>query len=69
MIVKYVGKKIAKRHGCPVCGGRGRTEYKVAMANRYYLPSGKVYTFRLGQEMDLPENDAEFLLSLGDEFV
>lgn len=68
MRIKYLGKKISRKHGCPVCGGRGKTEYKIAAVNTYYTPSGHRLTFRIGNEYDVTEEDGEFLLSLGDEF-
>ena len=69
MKIQYVGKKLTKRKGCPVCGNKGRTEYRVATTNTYYLPSGNIITVRVGKEIDLPKDDAEFLLSIGGEFV
>ena len=68
MKIRYVGKKISRKRGCPVCGSRGRTEYRIATKNEYYLPSGKIITVRIGQEIELEDHEANFLLSLGDEF-
>ena len=67
--IKYLGKKTSVKRGCPVCGRRGKTEYKVLVTNTYYTPSGHRLTFRIGQEYDIDDVDAEFLLSLGDEFI
>lgn len=69
MIVRYVGVKIKQRKGCPVCGGRGSTRYKVDMTHTYYTPSGVAYKFRLGESKDIPDGDAEFLISLGGGIV
>lgn len=68
MIVEFLGKKVSRRRGCPVCGSRGRTDYKIATTQTYYLPSGSVITFRIGSPVELPDDDGRFLLSIGDEF-
>ncbi|MBO7733964.1 MAG: hypothetical protein J6S67_15475 [Methanobrevibacter sp.] len=68
MIVRYLGKKSAVRKGCPVCGGRGRTEYKTLTTNTYYTPSGNRIFVRIGKEYEVSDADGEFLLSLGDDF-
>ena len=68
LIVKYLGKKASKKRGCPVCGSRGRTEYKMLATNTYYPPSGNRIFVRIGQEYELSDEDGEFLLSLGDDF-
>lgn len=66
--IKYLGKKTAVKKGCPVCGGRGRTEYKVLSTNTYYTPYGHRLTFRIGKEYEVDDADGEFLLSIGDDF-
>lgn len=68
MIIRYNGKKTKKSHGCPVCGTRGKSTYKVLAVNTYYTPSGHRLTFRIGNQYEVTDEDGEFLLSLGDEF-
>lgn len=68
MTLMFLGKKLSKKHGCPVCGSRGKTEYKVSTVNTYYLPSGSVITARVGRPIEVDDKDGEFLLSLGGDF-
>lgn len=68
MRIKYNGKKIKEHKGCPVCGSRRNSGYKVLSVNTYYTPSGHRLTFRIGNEYDVTEEDGEFLMSIGDEF-
>lgn len=68
MKLMFLGKKISRKRGCPVCGSRGKTEYKVSTVSTYYLPSGSVITARVGRELEVSESDGEFLLSLGGDF-
>lgn len=62
MIVKFLGVKEKRTTGCPVCGNRS-SDTVFRMSKSYILPSGATKLFRMGQEYDLNERDAQFLLS------
>ena len=49
--------------GCPVCGGRRKTEEGLRTVKSYILPSGVTKTFRVGRTEEVSDRDADFLLS------
>ena len=61
MKVIFKGVK-EKRSGCPVCG-HAHSDTVFRTSKEYILPSGRIQTFRINQEYDLNERDANFLLS------
>lgn len=61
MKVKFNGVIERKRSGCK-CKGRA-TSSRFVTSKMYILPSGAKRTFRVGQEVEVTDLDADFLLS------
>ena len=66
MRVKFNGVTEETRKGCKVCGGR-TYKNRLVTHKTYYLPSGRVMTFRIGRSEEVSDTDGEFLLSLNDK--
>lgn len=62
MKLKFNGIYEKKTRGCPVCG-RAKTEMVFSTIKSFYLPSGRLQTFRVGKEYEVSEKDANFLLT------
>lgn len=62
MRLRFNGVVERRSSGCPVCGHAKITSVFVADKS-YYLPSGRHMLFRKGQEYEVGDRDAKFLLS------
>lgn len=62
MKIKFNGIYEKKTRGCPVCG-RSKSEIVFSTTKSFYLPSGRLQTFRVGNEYEVSDEDAHFLLS------
>jgi len=49
--------------GCKPCGARKASKLRMVSAKTYILPSGKTTLFRAGKEVEVEDEDGEFLLT------
>lgn len=62
MKVVFQGLLEKTSSGCRACG-RSKSRARFVSSKTYILPSGEVKTFRVGEEYELNDFDARFLLS------
>ena len=63
MRLRFNGIIEKRKGGCSVCGRKTSSDTAFVANRRYYLPSGRNMMFRAGSEYDVPDSDADFLLS------
>lgn len=68
MRVKFNGLVEKRSKGCHVCGKRS-TDSQFVMKKRYILPSGRIETFRVGEEVEVSDEDGNFLMLYNGAFT
>lgn len=65
MTVKYLGiKGTVKQSGCPVCGGKRKTDTSLQYSKSIMFPSGKRMVFLINQTYEVSEEEGQFLLRI-----
>lgn len=63
MKIRFNGTVEKRTHGCKVCGQRTTSDYSFVNRRSYFVPSGKSIYVVAGEEYEMSDGDAEFLLS------